>query len=138
MTSRQGTAPDRVTRAPGRRPAPSRRTGTAMAAEATTFTVASAIHFAVGFADAAVPELVIAVVLGLGSSAVLSHRPHGWGTAVGATGFATFGTVVGVIIIATARQDAPDLAYHAAILTALTATLITLWRQRGAASRSAA
>ena len=109
-----------------------------MAAEATTFTVASAIHFAVGFADAAVPELVIAVVLGLGSSAVLSHRPHGWGTAVGATDFATFGTVVGVIIIATARQDAPDLAYHAAILTALTATLITFWRQRGAAARSAA
>jgi hypothetical protein len=103
-----------------------------MAAEAATFAIASAAHFAVGFTDAAIPELVIAVVLGLGSSAVLSQRPHAWGTAIGTTSFATFGTVVGLAIIATGRQDAPDLAYHATILAALAATLITLWRRRDA------
>jgi hypothetical protein len=109
-----------------------------MAAEAATFAVASAVHFAVGFTDAAIPELVIAVVLGLGSSAVLSQRPHAWATAVGTTGFAAFGTVVGLTIIATGRQDAPDLAYHAAILTALAATLTALWRRRRAAARPTA
>jgi hypothetical protein len=30
------------------------------------------------FTDAAVLELLIAAVLGLGSSAVLSQRPHAW------------------------------------------------------------
>jgi FtsH-binding integral membrane protein len=122
-------------RAPGRGHAPSRRTGTAMAAEAATFALASAAHFAAGFTDAAIPELVIAAVLGLGSSAVLSRRQRARGAAAGATSFATFGTIVGLTIIATGRQDAPDLAYHATILTALVATLIALWRQRDAARR---
>jgi len=103
-----------------------------MAAEASTFALASAAHFAVGFTDAAIPELVIAAVLGLGSSALLARRPHAWGTAVGTTSFATFGTIVGLTIIATGRQDAPDLAYHAAILTALASTLTALWRRRDA------
>jgi len=103
-----------------------------MAAQAATFALASAAHFATSFTDAAIPELVIAAMLGLGSSAVLSQRPRAWGTAVGTTSFATFGTIVGLTIIATGRQDAPDLGYHAAILTALAATLITLGRRRGA------
>src|SRR5215831_2512800 len=113
--------------------APSRRTGTAMAAEAATFALASAAHFATGFTDAAIPELVIAAVLGLGSSAVLPQRQHAWCTAVGATSFATFGTIVGLIIIATGRQDAPDLTYHATILAALVATMTALCHRRGAA-----
>jgi hypothetical protein len=110
-----------------------------MAAEAAAFAIASAVHFATGFIDAAIPELLIAAVLGLGSSAVLSRRPHARGTAVGTTSFAALGTIVGLTIIATGRQDAPDLAYHATILTALAATLIAFWRQRDAedpASRS--
>lgn len=115
--------------------APTRKTGTAMAAEAAAFALASAVHFFVGFTDAAIPELVIAAVLGVGSSAVLAQRPRAWGTAVATTSFATFGTVVGLIIIATGRQDAPDLAYHATILTALAATLATLWRRREAAAQ---
>jgi len=104
-----------------------------MAAEAATFALASAAHFATGFTDAAIPELVIAAVLGLGSSAVLPQRQHAWGTAVGATSFATFGTIVGLIIIATGRQDAPDLTYHATILAALVATMTALCHRRGAA-----
>src|SRR5215475_7396362 len=102
-----------------RRRMPSRRTGLLMAAEAATFALASAVHFGTGFTDAAIPELVIAAVLGLGSSAVLSRRPHAWGIATATTSFAT------------GRQDAPDLAYHAAILTALAVTLIALLRTRG-------
>ena len=130
--------PDGMGRAPGRGHAPSRRTGTAMAAEAATFALASAAHFETSFTDAAVPELVIAAALGLGSAAVLSRRPHARGTAAGTTSFATFGTIVGLTIIATGRQDAPDLAYHATILAALVATLTALWRQRDAARRQAA
>ena len=122
-------------RAPRGGRAPSRRTGAAMAAEAATFALASAAHFATGFTDAAVPELLIAAVLGLGSPAVLSQRPHARGAAAGTTSFATLGTIVGLTIIATGRQDAPDLAYHATILAALTATLIALWRLRDAARR---
>ena len=99
-----------------------------MAAEAATFALASAIHFATGFTDAAIPELLIAAVLGLGGLAILSRRPYAWGTAAGTTSFAAFGTIMGLTIIATGRQDALDLAYHATILAALAATLIALWR----------
>jgi hypothetical protein len=115
---------------PSRRHVPSRKTGLLMAAEATTFVLASAIHFATGFTDAAIPELVIAAVLGAGSSAVLARGAGAWGIAVGTTAFATFGTVVGLTIIAAGRQDVPDLAYHASILVALAVTLIRLMRER--------
>jgi FtsH-binding integral membrane protein len=135
MTPAPHAGLDGLRRAPHRRRAPSRRTGAAMAAEAATFALASAIHFAVGFTDAAIPELLIAAVLGLGSAAALSGRPHAWGAAAGTTSFAALGTIVGLTIIATGRQDAPDLAYHATILAALTATLIALWRLRDAARR---
>jgi MYXO-CTERM domain-containing protein len=55
------------------------------------------------------------------------------GAAAGTTTFATPGTIVGLTIIATSRQDTPDLAYHATILAALAATLAALWRRRDAA-----
>jgi hypothetical protein len=106
-----------------------------MMAEAATFALASATHFATGFTDAAIPELLIAAALGLGSSAVLFKWPHAWGVAAITTSFAALGTIVGLTIIATGRQDAPDLAYHATILAALAATLIALRRRRNAARR---
>ena len=115
-----------IDRAPRGAYAPSRRTGIAMAAEAATFALASAAHFATGFTDAAIPELLIAAVLGLGSSAVLFQWPHAWGAAAATTSFAALGTIVGLTIIAAGRQDAPDLAYHTTILAALAATLIAL------------
>jgi|SRR5215470_14801652 len=117
---------------PSRRRTASSRTGTAMAAEAAAFALASAVHVATGFTDAAIPELVIAAVLGAGSSAVLTRRPHAWGIAAGTTAFATFGTILDLTIIATGRQDVPDLAYHASILTALILTLTVLVRRDGA------
>ncbi len=102
----------------------------AMAAEAVTFAIASAIHFGTGFTQAAIPELVIAAVLAAGGSTVLTQRAHAWGVAVGTTAFATFGTMVGLAIIASGRQDLPDLVYHASILTALVITLAGLARTR--------
>jgi hypothetical protein len=113
-----------------RRRTPSRGIGLAMAAEAATFAIASAIHFGTGFTQAAIPELIIAVVLAAGSSAVLTQRAYAWGFAVGTTAFATFGTTVGLAIIASGRQDLPDLVYHASILTALVITLAGLARTR--------
>ena len=115
---------------PIRRRTPSRRIGMAMAAEAVTFALASAIHFGTGFTQAAIPELVIAAVLAAGSSAVLTRRANAWGVAVGTTAFATFGTAVGLAIIASGRQDLPDLVYHATILAALAVTLAGLARTR--------
>jgi FtsH-binding integral membrane protein len=137
MTPAPEAGRNRMSRAPRTDHAPSRKTGTAMAAEAATFALASAAHFATGFTDAAIPELLIAAVLGLASLAVLSRRPRAWGAAAGTTSFAAIGTIVGLTIIATGRQDAPDLAYHAIILAALAATLIALWRQRHAEGSAA-
>ena len=113
-----------------RRRMPSRRIGLAMVAEAATFAIASAIHSGTGFTQAAIPELVIAAVLATGSSAVLTRHAHAWGAAVGTAAFATFGTMVGLAIIASGRQDVPDLVYHASILTALVITLVGLARTR--------
>jgi len=115
-----------------RRRTPSRRIGLAMVAEAATFAIASAVHFGTGFTQAAIPELVIAAVLAVGSSAVLTRRAYAWGAAVGTAAFATFGTMVGLAIIASGRQDLPDLVYHASILTALVITLAGLARTRPA------
>ena len=114
----------------GRR-APSRKTGMAIAAEAATFALASAVHFATGFTDAAIPELVIAAVLGAGSSAILTQRTHARGIATGTAALATFGTVLCLTIIAAGRQDAPDLTYHASVLAALAVTLSVLLRRDG-------
>jgi len=113
-----------------RRRTPSRGIGLAMVAEATTFAIASAVHFGTGFTQAAIPELIIAAMLAAGGSAVLTQRAHAWGVAVGTTAFATFGTTVGLAIIASGRQDLPDLVYHASILTALVVTLAGLARTR--------
>jgi hypothetical protein len=107
----------------------SRGIGLAMAAEAATFVTASAIHFGTGFDRAAVPELLIAVVLGLASVPVLTRRAVNRAVAIAATAFAAFGTIVGLTIIATGRQDAPDLAYHSAILVALAVTLTAMLRR---------
>ena len=108
----------------------SRNTGLLIAAEAVAFALASTVHFITGFTDAAIPELVIAAILSLGSAAVLFRHPRAWGMALAATTAATLGTALGLSIIAAGRQDAPDLTFHAAALTALAATLVILSRDR--------
>ncbi len=104
----------------------SRNTGLLIAAEAAAFTLVSTVHFVTGFTDAAIPELVIAAILALGSAAVLRRHPRAWGMALAATTVATLGTALGLSIIATGRQDVPDLTFHAAALAALAATLVIL------------
>jgi len=108
----------------------SRNTGLLIAAEAVAFTLASTTHFITRFTAAAIPELVIAAILALASAAVLFQHPRSWGIAVAATTVATLGTALGLTIIATGRQDVPDLIFHAAALAALAATLIILSRAR--------
>lgn len=107
-----------------------RAIGILMAAEAATFAVAAAIHFGVGFSHAAIPEMVIAAVLGVGASAVVRSRAQARRIAIAATAFAIFGTLVGLAAIATGRQDLPDLIYHASILPVLLVTAIILLRRR--------
>ena len=82
-------------------------------------------------ADHARHQVVIAAILALASAAVLFQHPRSWGIAVAATTVATLGTALGLTIIATRRQDVPDLAFHTAALAALAATLIILSRARG-------
>ena len=108
----------------------SKATGLLIAAEAAAFAGASAVHFATSFPDAAIPELVIAGILALGSTAALSRQPRAWGIAIAAATVATLGTALGLTIIAAGRQDAPNLAFHASALAALAATLIILFRAR--------
>ena len=106
----------------------SRGTGLAIAAEAATFLVASLIHFGIGFDSAAGPELLIAAILGWTGAGILRGELRYRGLPLAATAFATVGTILGLVIIATGKQDAPDLAYHSAILVALIATLGALLR----------
>lgn len=113
----------------------SRNTGLLMAAEAAAFTLASAAHFAAAFTDAAIPELVIAALLALGSTAVLARRPCARAIAIATATAATLGTALGLTIIAAGPRDIPDLSYHASALTALAITLIVLSRGSGPASK---
>jgi len=108
----------------------SRSIGVLIAAEAAAFTLASTVHFVTGFTDAAIPELVIAAILALGSASVLLRHHRAWGVAFAATTVATLGTALGLSIIAAGRQDAPDLTFHAAALAALAVTLVILARAR--------
>jgi hypothetical protein len=124
------------TRLPRSHRAVGRATEVLLAVEALSFALASVAHFATDFPDAAIPELLIAVVLAIGAWTVVSRQAHAWGIALGTTAFATAGTVLGLTIIATGRQDIPDLTYHAGILSALCATLIILIRGGQARTRA--
>src|SRR5690242_6875030 len=75
------------------------------------FAVASAVHFGVRielgpvrlvdpFAGAAIPEVIIAVVLAFGTVAALVRRPASWGAALGASLFAFVATCFGLTITA--------------------------------------
>jgi hypothetical protein len=102
-----------------------------LACEAAAFAVAAAVHFGTGFTQAAVAETIIAAVLGAAVSATRWSRAGERKMAVGATGFAIFGTIVGLTIIATGRQAVPDLTFHASILAVLLASMYVLARPNG-------
>jgi hypothetical protein len=113
---------------PGRQPV-SLVVGALLALAATTFAVASVIHFGVAiplgvatvsdpFRGAAVPEAVIAAVVAAGAVAVLARRPAAWGVALMATLFALLGTGYGLsVTLASTRTG--DIAYHLGILALL-------------------
>jgi len=107
--------------------------GRLMLAEAVTFAIASILHFGVAesFIDAAIPEAIIAVVLGAAAIAVMRRGAGSWGLARAATLFALAGVIIGLSVIIGGPVSRPiDLAYHATILVALVGTVVLLLRSR--------
>ncbi|TMF98862.1 MAG: hypothetical protein E6I10_04050 [Chloroflexi bacterium] len=107
--------------------------GRLMLAEAVTFAIASILHFGVAesFIDAAIPEAIIAVVLGAAAIAVMRRGAGSLGLALAATLFALAGVIIGLSVIIGGPVSRPiDLAYHATILVALVGTVVLLLRSR--------
>jgi len=119
-----------------------RRFAVVMLAEAATFGVASYLHLdgriplglttitGEHFGRASVPEAVIGAVLA-GGAVVVAVAPR-WArtAALGATGFAALGVLVGLgFVLASGRPHiAVDLAYHLTMLVVLLAGLAVLVR----------
>jgi len=100
-----------------------------MALAAGTFAVVSLIHFGVvitlgplalddPFAGAAIPEGIIAIVLGAGTLTVIARPARRWTTALATTLFALVGTLYGLsVTLGSART--PDITYHLGVLCLL-------------------
>lgn len=93
------------------------------------FAIASLIHsgteIALGpimiedpFSGAAIPEAVIAIVLGIGSLSILARWPARWGVALAAAVFAFFLTVYGLTVTAGSGRTG-DITFHIAVLVPL-------------------
>ena len=93
------------------------------------FAVASLVHFGVvitlgpvriddPFKGAAIPEAIIAVVLGVGSVTVIARWPAGWPLALATTLFALFLTIYGLTVTVRSARTG-DVTYHVAILVVL-------------------
>jgi hypothetical protein len=103
---------------------------------ALTLAVASLLHFGVAvrigattigdpFALAAVPEAVLAVVVGAGAATLLARLAVARWLAPAATLLALAGTLYGLTV--TLRRGEPgDIAYHLALLTVLLASAVLL------------
>ena len=103
--------------------------GRLMLAEAVTFAIASILHFGVAetFIGAAIPEAIIAVVLGAGALAVMRRTASSWWVGLATTLFALVGVIIGLTVILGGRVSRPvDLAYHATIFVALLVTVVLL------------
>src|SRR5207247_10337070 len=74
--------------------------GRLMLIEAVTFAIASILHFGVAesFIGAAIPEAIIAVVLGAGSIAVIRRGTGSWWIGLAPTLFALAGVVIGLSV----------------------------------------
>lgn len=109
-----------------------------MAFEALAFGVAALLHLAGHLPlaqwdpDAGIAEAIIAVVLAVGSGAVLTARPRARRTALWTVGFAIFGVLVGlwVTVGSIGPRGVPNLAFHAAVLALLLYNLARLLRPR--------
>lgn len=93
------------------------------------FAVASLVHFGVvinlgplqiddPFAGAAIPEAVIAVVLGVGAVAAIAWWPEGWPLTLATTLFSLVLTIYGLTVTVRSSRTG-DIAYHVAILILL-------------------
>jgi hypothetical protein len=103
-----------------------------MAFEAVTLVIASILHFGVikGATDrnAAIPELIIALVLLAGAAAVFMIPARAWGIAIGTTCFALVGVVYGLSLMASGHgpDKAANVTYHTFILAVLVIGLILM------------
>ena len=97
-----------------------------MLVTAVSFAIASIAHLgtviALGpitiedpFPGAAIPEGVIALVLGVGSLSILARWPARWGIALAAALFAFFLTMYGLTVTAGSTRTG-DIAYHITVL----------------------
>ena len=100
--------------------------GRLMLIEAVTFAIASILHFGVAesFIGAAIPEAIIAVVLGAGAIAVLRRGAGAWGLGLATTLFALAGVIIGLSVILGSGVSRP--IDHATIFVALVVTVILL------------
>jgi hypothetical protein len=100
-----------------------------MTLAAAAFAIVSIVHFGVdipvgfttvsdSFPGAAPAEAVIAAVVAIGATAVLTRRRRGRGIALGTTSFALLGTVYGLTITVNSTRRG-DVAYHLSILATL-------------------
>ncbi|MGE5333169.1 MAG: hypothetical protein ACM3N4_00585, partial [Nitrososphaerota archaeon] len=67
------------------------------------------------FPGAAIPEAVIALVLGIGSLSMLARWPARWGVALAAAVFAFLLTLYGLSVTADSARTG-DITYHIAVL----------------------
>src|SRR4051812_28570304 len=93
------------------------------------FVVASLVHFGVAialgpitlddpFPGAAIPEAIIALVLGMGAVTVIARRPARWWVALATTLFALLVTIFGLTVTVGSSRTG-DIAYHVTILVVL-------------------
>ena len=93
------------------------------------FAVASIVHFGVvialgpvtiddPFPGAAIPEAIIAVVLGIGSVTVIARLAARWRVALAATLFALLVTIYGLTVTVGSSRTG-DITYHVTILVVL-------------------
>jgi hypothetical protein len=127
--------------------APARRSplaigiGLVMVAATVSLAIASLLHFGVTlplgtvtisdpFRGAAIPEAVLAAVLGIGAAFVLTGRSAAGWVALATTLFALLGTLYG-LTVTVRRGEIGDIAYHLSLLTLLIAAVALLLSPAG-------
>jgi hypothetical protein len=112
-----------------------------MTAAAVTFALVSLVHFGVvitlgplalddPFAGAAIPEGVIAIVLGAGTLNVIARTARSWTAALATTLFALLGTLYGLSVTLGSSRTA-DITYHLGVLFLLALIVALLFLPLG-------
>jgi hypothetical protein len=107
-----------------------------MALATVSFALASLVHFGIvlplglvtlddPFAGAAIPEAVIAIVLGIGTATVIGRQAKRWRVASVATVFAILATLYGLSVTLGSSRTG-DITYHVFVLVLLLAILVFL------------